>query len=51
MIELTQKQADYVEFVRKTIVDPDMMEFAVNTQLISYALLAGYCIVDEEVAK
>lgn len=28
MIELTQKQAEYVEFVRKTIVDPDMVEFA-----------------------
>ncbi|HEL0635562.1 TPA: hypothetical protein TUV09_001824 [Streptococcus equi subsp. zooepidemicus] len=51
MIELTQKQAEYVEFARKTIVDPDMMEFAGNTQLINHALLVGYCIVDEEVTE
>lgn len=51
MIELTHKQAEYVEFCRKTLVDPEMMAFIENEQLINYALLVGYTVVDAEVTK
>ncbi|QBX14825.1 hypothetical protein Javan157_0031 [Streptococcus phage Javan157] len=48
MIELTQKQADFVEIMRKSILDPEIQELTNNQNLLNAALLLGYVVVVKE---
>lgn len=47
MVEITKKQAEYVEYIRKAIFDPEIKELAENQELLNHALLIGYVIKEE----
>ncbi|KXT71500.1 hypothetical protein STRDD10_02054 [Streptococcus sp. DD10] len=47
MLELTQKQANCIEYIRKAVFEPEIKELLENPELIQQALLIGYVIVDE----
>lgn len=47
MIELTTRQAEYVEYIRKAIFDPEIKALAENQELLHQALLIGYVVTEE----
>lgn len=47
MIELTPKQAEYIEYIRRAIFDPEIKVLVENQDLINQALLIGYVIREE----
>lgn len=47
MLELTPRQAEYVEYIRKAIFDPEIKGLAENQDLINQALLIGYVVAEE----
>ncbi|NQO45340.1 hypothetical protein HO965_00965 [Streptococcus suis] len=49
MVELTRKQADFVEIMRKSILDPEIQELTGNQNLLNAALLVGYVVKEEAV--
>ncbi|QBX23762.1 hypothetical protein Javan150_0021 [Streptococcus phage Javan150] len=44
MIELTRKQADFVETIRKSIFEPEIQELTSNQNMMNAALLLGYVV-------
>lgn len=49
MIELTRKQADFVETIRKSIFEPEIQELTSNQNMMNAALLLGYVVKEEVV--
>ncbi|HEL1714277.1 TPA: hypothetical protein TXT48_000060 [Streptococcus suis] len=49
MVELTRRQADFVEIMRKSILDPEIQELTDNQNLLNTALLVGYVVKEEAV--
>ncbi|ENI8789250.1 hypothetical protein ABZ032_002800 [Listeria monocytogenes] len=46
MIELTKKQAEYLEYQRQALFDPEIRELMDDAELIQKALLIGYVVID-----
>ncbi|HEL1583982.1 TPA: hypothetical protein TXJ06_000682 [Streptococcus suis] len=49
MVELTRRQADFVEIMRKSILDPEIQELTNDQNLLNTALLVGYVVKEEAV--
>ncbi|HEM5088391.1 TPA: hypothetical protein U1265_000557 [Streptococcus suis] len=49
MVELTRKQAEFVEIMRKSILDPEIQELTDNQNLLNAAPLLGYVVKEEAV--
>ncbi|HFI0323961.1 TPA: hypothetical protein ACGO5B_001791 [Streptococcus suis] len=49
MVELTRKQAEFVENMRKSILDPEIQELTNNQNMLNVALLLGYVVKEEVV--
>ncbi|HEL2736459.1 TPA: hypothetical protein UDO24_001402 [Streptococcus suis] len=49
MVELTRRQAEFVEIMRKSILDPETQELTDNQNLLNTALLVGYVVKEEAV--
>ncbi|HFI0732524.1 TPA: hypothetical protein ACGO2H_000806 [Streptococcus suis] len=49
MVELTRKQAEFVENMRKSILDPEIQELTNDQNLLNAALLLGYVVKEEAV--
>lgn len=47
MIELTKKQAEYVEFLRMATLDPEIKKLVEEPDLLTRALLLGYVVKEE----
>lgn len=47
MIELTRKQADFVETIRESIFEPEIQELTSNQNMMNAALLIGYVVKEE----
>ncbi|HEL1616935.1 TPA: hypothetical protein TXL58_000973 [Streptococcus suis] len=47
MVELTRRQADFVEIMRKSILDPEIQELTNDQNLLNTALLLGYVVKEE----
>lgn len=46
MIELTKKQAEYLEYQRQALFDPEIRELMDDEELIRKALIIGYVVID-----
>ena len=46
MIELSKKQADYLEYQRQALFDPEIRELIDDPDLIQRALIIGYVVID-----
>lgn len=47
MIELTPKQAEYIEYMRLAIFDPEIKALVENQDIINQALLIGYVVTEK----
>ena len=46
MIELSKKQADYLEYQRQALFDSEIRELMDDPDLIQRALIIGYVVID-----
>ncbi|CAM3215713.1 Phage protein [Streptococcus pluranimalium] len=47
MVDLTRKQAEFVEIMRKSIFEPEIQELTSNQNMMNAALLIGYVVKEE----